>query len=170
MYKDWWSNTKNCLGKNWFSIFVFIYLIIASVFVYCKGVESFSSETLIVSFVGILATFIVVSNYSQVRDIADKVKELDNNNEKIKQAIFLVLKENALYEIAQNIKNGNFKSLKWLNENGELVDIVDKDNYNSLPPGTIIFFQNNSKSAFFLKKEIDNCIKIIDSLKKNKEN
>lgn len=163
MYKDWWSNTKNCLGKNWFSIFVFVYLIIASVFVYCKGVESFSSETLIVSFVGILATFIVVNNYSQVREIADKVKELDNNNEKIKQAIFLVLKENALYEIAQNIKNGNFKSLKWLNENGELVDIVGKDNYNSLPPDTIIFFQNNSKSAIFLKKEMDNYIKIIDS-------
>lgn len=170
MRKDLRRKIKNCLGKNWFSIFVFIYLIIASVFVYCKGVESFSSETLIVSFVGILATFIVVNNYSQVREIADKVKELDNNNKNIKQTIFLLLKENAFYEIAQNIKNENFKSLKCLNENSALVDIIDKNKYNSLPPDSFILFQNNGKSKIFSKNEMNNYMKIFDSLKENKEN
>lgn len=60
------------LRSNWFSVFVLLYLVVATFVVYIKGVDSFSSESLIISFVGILATFVVVSNYAQVKAIEDK--------------------------------------------------------------------------------------------------
>ena len=165
------------MKNNWFSITIsFIALFVAIMAICCSVDEDviINDQSIVLIFVGILATFIVVSNYSQVRDIKEdftkKIKELNYNNENIKQTIFLLLKENAFYEIAQNIKNENFQSLKWLKENRDLVDIIDKNKYNSLPPDSFILFQNNGKSKIFSKNEMNNYMKIFDSLKENKEN
>lgn len=150
MYKDWWSNTKNCLGKNWFSIFVFVYLIIASVFVYCKGVESFSSETLIVSFVGILATFIVVNNYSQVRDIKEdftkKIKELNYNNEKIEYFLYKTINSTEEYNFVLKLLKREDIEIEVLVEDKKTKDFIHlKCSYKD------ILFENDK---FYLLKDM----------------
>ena len=63
--------------------------------------------------------------------------------------------------------NGNIVDVT---ENSYILDIIDKNKYNSLPPDSFILFQNNGKSKIFSKNEMNNYMKIFDSLKENKEN
>ena len=67
---------KNILKNNWFIVGIIIVLIGFDIFIHIPIIDIKSSYFgAIIGFVGILATFIVVSNYAQVNNIEKKFDE-----------------------------------------------------------------------------------------------
>jgi flagellar motor component MotA len=68
---------SNKLGSNMLPIVVAILAILAIIFGFMAFKNGYipNNETLILTFVGILATFIVISNYAQVKDIESKLEK-----------------------------------------------------------------------------------------------
>jgi hypothetical protein len=85
------------LKNKWFLIGIIIILMGWIIFLHFHIITNPNDVTLILAFVGILATFVVVSNYAQVKDIErkfeKKIEKLDTNfDEKIKETESNLLK------------------------------------------------------------------------------
>lgn len=81
---------KEFLTSNWFLFFLLVILLGFDIYSRISFV-CITNESIVLVFVGILATFVVISNYAQVKDLENKVNNQDN----------IIKKE--IYEIQRNI-------------------------------------------------------------------
>jgi flagellar motor component MotA len=128
------TNKENWIYRffksNWFLIGIVIILAGVIVFNQFYKITEANNVTYILSFVGILSTFIVVSNFAQVKDVQSKFEELVFNqtniyNEKLRE----------LYEEKEHfkLKSNGLLSLMYL-EISEIYYLTvkkSKSDYNS---------------------------------------
>ena len=68
----------------WISFFAFMFFLVA-VFLNKSLGFGLSDESAMITFIGIIATFIVVGNYSQIRDIKEEFKKREEEIEHLKR-------------------------------------------------------------------------------------
>ena len=125
--------------KKWIAILVVVLVLVFLFFIllmgYAKLKESTTLDningnvTLVISFIGVIATFIVVGNFSQVSAMRDDVRETKNSmkqeNADFKDKILAQIEE--LQTIPEEIK-----SLKLKNELIDKIQAVSKENSSDI--------------------------------------
>ena len=125
-----WKRIKSFICSYWFLTGVIIVLLGAILFCHIYKITNSNNTTIVLAFVGILATFVVISNYAQTKEVKDDVKE---QNKKIEYLLNDIEKKYAkifadiYYLIAHNHNVIRFRfwhyyilSLKYLKESDDI--------------------------------------------------
>jgi hypothetical protein len=100
------------IKSKWFLIGIIIILLGWIIFLHFRTITDVNNVTLILAFVGILATFIVVSNYAQVKEIEKKAEkkavEIEKSTDKKNNDIICKANANSLIIEANSYRELGF--------------------------------------------------------------
>lgn len=136
----------------------------------CLNLE-ITDQNIILSFIGILATFIVISNYEQVQSIEKKtqkqvddlkeemestVSKIKNANKKINRYLYEMIKSSDVKcdIVARKIMNRDFSDLYYIGDQGlkELTEEKYNECLKTNPDFSILYGKNGSKGFFYLNR------------------
>lgn len=109
---------KETTISNFFKLLLLIIAILIVLLIYLNGFSIISfkieNETIVLTFVGILATFIIINNHSQVDVVKDNFIDLENKVRLQKDAINSLLKsvDCNLYTIVNDIINKKYAEVE----------------------------------------------------------
>lgn len=136
----------------------------------CLNLE-ITDQNIILTFIGILATFIVISNYEQIQSIEKKtqkqvddlkeemesnVSKIKNANKKINRYLYEMIKSSGVkYDIvARKIMNRNFSDLYYIGDQG-LMELTE-EKYNEFlktnSDSSILYGKNGLHGLFYLNR------------------
>lgn len=92
---------KNIKNWDWITILYFVFIIVSILAINCIvcNIKSLSNTSTVLAFIGILATFVVVSNYAQMLEFRNSTKnDLNKTTEKINEQSKTIEKLKNKYE------------------------------------------------------------------------
>jgi len=147
------KQTKSFICSYWVLIFIIIILLGAILFCHIYTITDSNNATIVLGFVGILATFVVISNYYQVYQIKQNIDVQIKATEKN----FLKIQKDTEYKI--NLSLGNVSKI-YANINFEKHFYINA--INSYINAIKSHSQISDKS--FVKIDIDSLISLLTSV------